>query len=553
MLRPLYHLAKQERLKVISRALALFCCLLAINVILQIANRAYVCDFGGHPDEASHVVTGLMVRDYLAGGFLESTNPLTYAQSYYAAYPKVALGHYPPVFYVVTGIWLLFGVSSTSILVLAAVVTSFCGLLTFMLGRMFMGRSWALGAVLIFTLSSLTQRYTSVFMSDMLLLSGCLLSAVAFVKFMDRGRRVDSLLFGMLAAITILTKSSGLLLGMLPVFALFFSRKIQKFRSHALWISPLVVIFMAGPWLLIFHHITAEGAMSGGINSYIAKSAPFFVSAMGKVFGSLVLILTFGEILYCTLSGAILKRAVSDGEAVMIALVLSGLAFYLVVPAGLEPRYLLVIVPAVLLLAFKAAQRICYMGTVIFRLRGNTAFFVRGLFGIIFAAGIAIERFELNEKNSNGFREIIEAVQDIAIPGEDALLVVSDSRGEGAMVAASVLASNKRLEEGVRVCRGSKILSSSDWLGRNYRPNFNSADELRDFMTSGEVQFMALDLGIPGNKRVGYHDLAAQVVANYAAEFIEMGRFPTRRTGGIEADVVLYRLEGTGSRCTEGE
>ena len=532
----------------LSRALALFCCLLAINVILQIANRAYVSDFGGHPDEASHVVTGLMVRDYLAGGFLESANPLAYAQSYYAAYPKVALGHYPPVFYVVTGLWLLFGVSSASILVLAAVVTSFCALLAFILGRMFMGRSWALGAVLIFTLSSLTQRYTSVFMSDMLLLSGCLLSAIAFVKFMDRGRRVDSLLFGVLAAMTILTKSSGLLLGMLPIFALIFGRKVQKFTSRELWIAPLVVIFIAVPWLLIFHHITAEGVMSGGIDSYIVKSVPFFVDAMGEVFGPLVLALTFGEILYCALGGVISKRNVSDSEAVMIALVLSGLVFYLIVPAGLEQRYLLVIVPAVLLLAFKAAQRICCMMTVIFSLRDNTASVVCLFFGIILTAGLSIARFDLNEKNSNGFRDVIAAIEDIAPPGVEALLMVSDSRGEGAMVVASALASDKRMEEGVRVLRGSKELSSSDWLGRNYRANFNSAAELMDYMASGEVHYLALDLGVPGNKRAGYHDQMAQVVANYATEFIEMGKFPTTRKGGIEADVVLYRLEGTGTR-----
>lgn len=547
MLQALYHREKQEQLKVISRGLVLFFFLLAINVILQIANLAYASDFGGHPDEASHVVTGLMVRDYLAGGFLESANPLAYAQSYYAAYPKVALGHYPPVFYVVTGVWLLFGVSSASILVLAAVVTSFCGLLTFILGSMFMGRAWALGAALIFTLSSLTQRYTSVFMSDMLLLSGCLLSAASFVKFMDRGRRVDSLVFGVLAACTILTKFSGLLLGMLPVFALFYTRKGQKFRSYELWIAPLVVIFMVLPWLLIFHHITAEGVMGGGIGSYFVKSVPFFVTAMERVFGPLLLILVCGEILYCTLNRAMSKSAVRDGEAVMVALVLSGLVFYFVVPAGLEQRYLLVIVPAVLLLAFKAAQRICYMVTSLFRLRGNATLIVRLLFGIIFVSGIGIERFKLNEKNSNGFREIVEAVEKSAIPGEDTLLVVSDSRGEGAMVAASALASNRRLEEGVRVCRGSKKLSSSDWLGRNYRSNFNSASELRDFMTSGVAQFLALDLGVPKNKRFGYHDLAAQVVANYATEFIEMGRFPTTRRGGTEADVVLYRLEGTGA------
>ncbi|MFP6873997.1 MAG: glycosyltransferase family 39 protein [Verrucomicrobiales bacterium] len=551
MLQPLYHREKHKQIKVIGRAVGVFCSLLAVNVILQTCNRAYLNDFGGHPDEASHVVTGLMVRDYLAGGFLESANPLHYAEAYYEAYPKVALGHYPPVFYAVTGVWLLFGVSTASILFLAAALTSFCGLLTFLLGSKFMGRGWALGGALLFTFTSLAQRYTSVFMSDMLLLAGCLLSAAAFIRFMDRGRGVDSLLFGVLAAITVLTKSSGLLLGMVPIFALFYACKVKTFRSRELWLAPIAVVLLTAPWLLITYHITAEGAIDAGIGSYMSDAVPFFGAAMWIIFGPLLLILVCGEILYCTINGAIFSRGVNDSEAVMIALAFSGLAFYLVVPAGLEQRYLLVIVPAVMLLGLKAVQRICCWVTSISGLRGKSALITQLLMGITVVASIGMDRFEWQGKDADGFREIIAAVTQMAMPGEDALLVVSDARGEGAMIAASALASNNRPKEGVRVHRGTKMLSSSDWLGRNYRSGFNTVAELRDYLTSGRMQFLALDLGVPDHKRVGYHDLVGEVVADHAADFTEVGRFPTRRTGGIKADVVLYRLKATGARKRE--
>ena len=72
-------------------ALVLF---LAATVGWQLQTGAYKSEFGGHPDEAAHYVTGLMIRDYLTGGIPE--HPMKFARNYYDHYPKVALGNWPP-------------------------------------------------------------------------------------------------------------------------------------------------------------------------------------------------------------------------------------------------------------------------------------------------------------------------------------------------------------------------------------------------------------------------------------------------------------------------
>jgi predicted secreted protein len=90
---------------------------------LQQSAHAYRTEIGAEFDDASHYVTGLMVRDYIAQGFPSS--PSAFAQSYYAHYPKVGLGHWPPVFYVAEALWMLmFGNSIASVLVLMAVITA---------------------------------------------------------------------------------------------------------------------------------------------------------------------------------------------------------------------------------------------------------------------------------------------------------------------------------------------------------------------------------------------------------------------------------------------
>src|SRR5262245_40822438 len=74
-------------------------------VALQWLHQDYRCEFGSEPDEAGHYVTGLMVRDYVAAGC--RGNPMHYGQEYYEHYPKVALGHWPPGFYLVQAAWTL--------------------------------------------------------------------------------------------------------------------------------------------------------------------------------------------------------------------------------------------------------------------------------------------------------------------------------------------------------------------------------------------------------------------------------------------------------------
>jgi hypothetical protein len=97
-----------------ARELFLFASFLAIVIALQWASGAYQAEFGGYPDEPAHYVTSLMVHDYIVG--LHWGSPLQFAVDFYRHYPKVALGHWPPFFYIVQALWmLLFSVSRTSI------------------------------------------------------------------------------------------------------------------------------------------------------------------------------------------------------------------------------------------------------------------------------------------------------------------------------------------------------------------------------------------------------------------------------------------------------
>src|ERR1051325_9100792 len=79
-------------------------------------------EFGRYQDEGMHYITGLLVHDFVASGHW--THPMAFAKEYYVHFPKVGLGQWPPLFYVIQTAWtLVFGVSRQSVLFLMVVLT----------------------------------------------------------------------------------------------------------------------------------------------------------------------------------------------------------------------------------------------------------------------------------------------------------------------------------------------------------------------------------------------------------------------------------------------
>ena len=74
-------------------AVALLC---LVAVALLQWQPAPFAEFSGYPDEASHYLSGLLVRNYIAAGFPSS--PIPYAEKFYIQYPYIGIGHWPPFF-----------------------------------------------------------------------------------------------------------------------------------------------------------------------------------------------------------------------------------------------------------------------------------------------------------------------------------------------------------------------------------------------------------------------------------------------------------------------
>src|SRR5262249_3531473 len=84
---------------------------------------AYSSDFAANPDEPGHAVSSLAVYDYFRAGLHQ--NPIAFAETYYLHYPKLAIGHWPPIFYCSEAVWMLaFGRSRAAMLSFAGFVAT---------------------------------------------------------------------------------------------------------------------------------------------------------------------------------------------------------------------------------------------------------------------------------------------------------------------------------------------------------------------------------------------------------------------------------------------
>lgn len=478
------HAAESSRSGKIWQPLVVFAILLGLVVTLQYRNKAYESDFGNHPDEAAHVVTGLMVRDYLAGPMWQGVHPMRFAENYYERFPKVALGHYPPGFYAVEGLWMLPSRSDVAVRLFSASLTAFAALVLYLVSTRLMPAGLAFSGSVLFTLLPLVQTYTAIVMSDILLAVFCLLAIISFSKFLSTDRILWSLVFGLFATAAILTKASGMLLVFVPPLAIVFSGKWRVIRSPKLWIAPVPVLILAIPWLWFTAGITEEGMLEIPIAEYIPKAVPFYLSgllaACGWMLSALLVVC-----LVTSIRGRSKEKSMTPIMACLWALIVAVLAFYMVVPAGFEQRYLVPLLAPVVVISISGLW-------FLLKRKSSLSSGMRTAVCVSVGIIVVVEAYRLPMAGFGGAAEAVAAIAEDT-DSQVTVLICSDARGEGALTAAVALGFPERMV----VKRGTKLLSTSDWLGRGYELAFSNREDLVALLADAGVNYMVIDHGVP--------------------------------------------------------
>ncbi len=461
-------------------------------------------DLGGDPDEGAHAVTSLMMKDYLTQGLVHGRSPLAFAEKYYQTFPKVALGHYPPGYYLPAAGALILWNDSRSLIVLQCILVALLGLMASQLIRM----PWLaeLGGVAV-VMNGEVARVSVHVLADLMLALLVFIAARCWMAWMEKPSWKKSLLFGFVATAAILTKGSALGLAGIPVFSLLLTRRWQDIKTLSWWGAGIPVALFAAPWMLWSVRFTQEGFTGD-------SPAAFFIKAVGEYatmapwFFGWPLLIGLAVVAVRALMGRV------DGfRAALMATCLGMQGIAMVVPAGFSPRYLLPSLIPVIVLVVLEVPRL---------LQEKQA---KVLASVLLLATTAL-LWRAKTKEVHGFAKGIETA---TAEGQRAWLVSSDGRGEGAMIAAAAFRTPDRIATTRRILRGSKEIAETDWVGSHYETKFATDAALLAHLDKAEVDVVFVDLSMPADQQKPHETKLKQALATAPQVWEKLPDQPVKR------------------------
>lgn len=499
-------------------------------------------DLGGDPDEPAHAVTSLMVRDYLAGGFLQP--PSAFAKRYYADFPKVAIGHYPPLYYLFGGLALLAWPRPEALLLLQGFTAVAVAWVTWLFGRRMMNDLAAGAAGLLTILLPLMLKIQEMAMADLLVTLLVLLTALSWVRFLESPGARPALAFGFLAAAAILTKGSGLMLGVVPGLSLVLLRRVSLLKDWRWWMAGVPVGLLAFPWMLLTAKITREGMVEQGMVEYFREALPAYLHEWHHSHGLLLILLACMG-LACFLVRCVRGRSVTPEQAVLLSILAGGAAILLLVPAGITSRYLAPLVPFLALLAASGALLLIERLPLLQSWKGSIS-------AMVLLAGLIQPRQMFLPKEVHGFSVAVSrALPDVgdATPQKQAhWLVSSDPRGEGGIIAETAFRLAQRAPSPLRIHRASKDLSTSDWLGRGYQMADQTEKQMLARLDALGVDTVFLDQSMREKQRVDHHELLARSLASAPEMWKLTDTVPVTRMSLEKGELRIYQRQPRAGR-----
>jgi hypothetical protein len=502
-----------------------FAVLLGLVVALQMAGGAYASGFGGYPDEPAHVVTSLMVRDFIAG--LDFRHPLQFAQQYYFHYPKVAIGVWPPVFYAALGTWFLIaGSSRTTAIIFIAVIAAATASLIYLTGRRLIGRWAGLLAAVLFVASPLVQESSARVMTEHLLTLGMLVSTLCFARFARTGRTGDGLAFGAVATVAILTHGNAWALALVPGITIALTNRWHLLRRVELWLAAIPVLVLCVPWYAFAPSIV--GGRVGGVASLLVEAAPGYVRFIYLGVGLPVALFALLGV-WATVARITPRANVAPEWAALAALAIALFVLHCVLPIPVDSRYMVLLIPSLVLFSAAGIEEIARRSAA-----RSWLGVVRAGLAAALIASFGVETFALPlQLRNGGYGALVQDIDARLSKVPQIWLVSSDSTGEGCLVAALALGEPR---PGSYVLRGKTILAGGDWFWRNTEDRFDTPQKLAALLDELSVTIIVIDDWVAPDQQRPYHERLKKLVAGRGERWELIGSYPQTRDGMVLAN-----------------
>jgi hypothetical protein len=450
---------------------------------LHILAGTYGSECGRFGDEGMHFVTSLFLKDFLLSG--QWSQPMQFARDFYLHFPKVGLGNWPPLFPSLNALWMIvWGDSRLGLLLLGTLYTALLSWLCWREVREEGLPAWLAGLLLI--ASPATQYQTSMVMAELLLAVLTWISFRLLLSYLESGRPLFALGFGLFAMLTIMTKGNGWVLALAAPVTILFTGHWRRLLDKWLWLGIALIAAICVPYTLWSMKMVVQG--------WDSQSVP----DTGRLWFSLRLHWLYAiQILGWPLSMVALagvwdtvlrpcwqRRKPEVFWLGMFVLGLSIMAFHIAVPTSIEPRKIYQIAPVVcvfLVAGLRFASR--SLGA---KLPAPDLTLCA-----IALAWFVWTPFRLQEPWNPGFRPAIETILARQDTRNSAILVSSNPfmQDQEAGIIATWAELSRR--DGVYLVRATKLL-----LGLPYNDLRNGFELPSRYQTSTEVQAALADVPI---------------------------------------------------------
>jgi len=492
-------------------------------------------ELSGETDEAAHYITALMIHDYVANGMGQP--PMQFAADYYLHYPKVALGHWPPMFYLLqAGLMFVLGPSTSTSLILvlltAAMLAAFVSLVVQReLGSLIAGL--ACGAF--FLLLPLTQHYSRMVMSDMPVAAFVFAATWFWAEFMNSGRRAHAIAFALLASAAILTKGNGYALVAVGPVAIVLCRRWDLVLNRNVWLAAFITGALTIPWNVVTRSYIVPTMQYDSGGTFFLRASWFYLQTLATLAGPILPALALVGI-GTKIVMAWRKRSVSPIWASLLGMMIGIHVLHSLVPAGLEIRYLIA----------SFAALIVFMATGIVQIadwlrrsvpRNYSIPALAALVAIVFFSTL----FEIPSKPAFGYDEVAGELVNANPSGS--VMIVSHPDGEGLLISEVAKRDHKR--PGITVVRSTQMCASMDWNGYNYSTLVRNASEAIELLDAIPVEVVVFDRRKPGHAEWKHPEILTAAVRDSSA-WSRLGMYPKVRKRGTVADarIEVYRRVG---------
>jgi len=410
------------------------------------------------PDESAHYVNTLFLADWLRAGL---PSPMAFARDYYAHFPKLSIGHWPPGWYALLApLFAIMRPSPLAATMLGAFVAGLPALLVMWALDRAGQRRWGLVAAFAYLLLPLVAEEARYFRLDQPVALVVGLAVIAWWRAVERPGLGRYLLFGALAAFATLVKGNGALIMLVPALDILMAARWRQVADRRLWIAAAATLLVVAPWYVVSFKISA-----GGFN-YAPGLAYAWLSLSTDAVALWATVGWFGIV--AALVGVVLARrdpATRPIARLSIAAIVATLVFQAAIPVALEDRYVLPAVPWLVVLIV--------LGLLGIARQARTAAIGAILLAIGIVGPAVVDLAHRASKPDSGASVI--AADMARQPG--IWLVDGRAGGEGAVIAAAAYADDGTKR--IWVARASQWLSTSDFMGRGYQLSVHNPAEAR--------------------------------------------------------------------------